>query len=137
MAGVRRFDRSGTTALLVVVDCAIIALQLSYGLLVHGIDPLSVPLYTAETLFPFLLAWLLVAPMLGVYTLGVRQSVTETALAVSTAWIVASLLGVGLRATPWLTGGAPLAFILVTIGTGLLTLLPWRLGVSALARTRN
>jgi hypothetical protein len=137
MAGVTRFDRSAITGAVLVVDLAIIAAQLSYGLVLHGTDPLSVPIHTAETLFPFLLAWLLLAPMLGVYTARVRRSMTETVLAVTIAWIAAALLGVGLRATPWLTGGAPLTFILVTIGTGLLTLLPWRLLVSALARNNN
>jgi hypothetical protein len=137
MAGVTRFDRSATTGILLVVDLAIIAAQLSYGLVIHGTDPLSVPIHTAETVAPFLLAWLLVAPMLGVYTARIRQSITETVLAITIAWIVAALIGVGLRATPWLTGGAPLAFVLVTIGTGLLTLLPWRLLATALARNRN
>lgn len=137
MAGVTRFDRSAITGLLLIVDLAIIAAQLSYGLVIHGVDPLSVPMHTAETLAPFLLAWLLVAPMLGVYTARVRRSITETVLSVTTAWIVAALLGVGLRATPWLTGGAPLAFVLVTIGMGLLTLLPWRLLASVVGKYTN
>lgn len=137
MAGLPRFDRSATTGVLLAVDLALIALQLSYGLVVHGTDPLAVPLYAAETVAPFLLGWLLVAPTLGVYTARTRGSLTETALSVGIAWSVAALIGVGLRATPWLVGGAPLAFVLVTIGTGLATLLPWRLLVSALARTRQ
>lgn len=135
MAGVTRFDRTVVTALLFVVDLAIIALQLSYGLIVHGTDPLAVPFYTAETVVPFLLGWLLVAPMMGVYTARIRGSLTETALAVGIAWIVAALIGVGLRATPWFVGGAPPTFVLVTVGTGLATLLPWRLLVTALAPT--
>ncbi|MDL5361107.1 DUF3054 domain-containing protein [Halalkalicoccus sp. NIPERK01] len=137
MADPTRFDRSAVTALLLVVDLAIIIAQLSYGLVVHGTDPLAVPLYTAETVAPFLLGWLLVAPVLGVYSARVRGSLVETTLAVGIAWIVAALIGVGLRATPWLVGDAPLAFVLVTVGTGLATLLPWRLAVSVLARTRS
>lgn len=137
MAAVTRFDRSAVTVVLVVVDLAIITAQLSAGLVVHGTDPLATPLYTAETVVPFLLGWLLVAPLLGVYTARIRESLVETALAVGFAWIVAALTGVGLRATPWLVGGAPPAFVLVTVGTGLATLLPWRLLVTALTRTRE
>lgn len=137
MADPTRFDRSAVTALLLVVDLAIITAQLSYGLVVHGTDPLAAPLYTAETVAPFLLGWLLVAPTLGVYTARIRGSFIETTLSVGIAWVVAVLIGVGLRATPWFVGDAPLAFVLVTVGTGLATLLPWRLAVSALARTRS
>lgn len=131
MAALTRFDRSAMTALLLVVDLAIIVGQLSYGLVVHGTDPLADPLYTAGTVLPFLLGWLLVAPSIGVYTARIRGSLTGTVLAVGIAWIVAVLIGVGLRATPWLVGDAPLAFVLVTIGMGLATLLPWRLLVVA------
>lgn len=137
MADPTRFDRSAVTVLLLVVDLAIITAQLSYGLVVHGTDPLAAPLYTAETVAPFLLGWLLVAPLLGVYTARIRGSLVETTLSVGIAWIVAALIGVGLRATPWFVGDAPLAFVLVTVGMGLATLLPWRLAVSALARTRS
>lgn len=115
-------------------DAAIITLQLSAGLLAHGEEPLASPGYTAETVAPFLLGWLLVAPMLGAYTARIRGSFAETTLSVVIAWIVATLIGVGLRATPWLQGNAPAAFVAVTAGMGLATLLPWRLVVTALAR---
>jgi hypothetical protein len=134
MSSVVRFDRSATTAVLLLGDLTIIVLQLSAGLLTHGIDPLAVPAYTAETAAPFLLGWLLVAPLFGVYTEGVRESFAETVLSVGIAWIVAALIGVGLRVTPWLSGGAPAAFVAVTIGVGLAALLPWRLAVTAIAR---
>lgn len=129
-----RFDRSATTALLLVGDLAVIALQLSVGLVSHGIDPLAEPAYTAETVAPFLVGWLLVAPLLGIYTARVRESLSETALSVSIAWIVAALVGLGLRATPWLSGGAPAVFVAVTIGVGLAALLSWRLVVTAIVR---
>lgn len=137
MAGVTRFDRSATTALVLLGDLAIIAAQLSYGLVVHGTDPLADLPYTAETVAPFLLGWLLVAPMIGVYTARVRGSFAETVLAVSIAWIVAALIGVALRTTPWLVGSAPPTFVLVTVATGLLTLLPWRVLVTGLTRYRE
>ncbi|ADJ15033.1 DUF3054 domain-containing protein [Halalkalicoccus jeotgali] len=137
MADLARFDRSATTVLVLVVDLAIVAAQLSYGLITHGTDPLADPFYTVETVAPFLLGWLLAAPMLGVYTARVRSSLVETLLSVGLAWIVAALIGVGLRATPWLVGGAPPAFVLVTVATGLATLLPWRVLVVALARLRS
>ncbi|MEM4781322.1 MAG: DUF3054 domain-containing protein [Halalkalicoccus sp.] len=133
MAAPTRFDRSAATAVVLAGDLAIIVAQLSYGLVVHGTDPLAAPLYTAETVAPFVLGWLLVAPLLGVYTANVRRSLVETVLAVGIAWIVAALIGVGLRATPWLVGGAPPTFVLVTVSTGLATLLPWRVLVAVLS----
>lgn len=129
-----RFDRSVTTAALLLGDLAIITLQLSGGLRSHGVDPLASPAYTTETVAPFLLGWLLVAPLLGVYTARVRESFAETLLSVGLAWIVAALAGIGLRATPWLQGGAPAAFVAVTIGVGLATLLPWHLLVTVISR---
>ncbi|WP_122088470.1 DUF3054 domain-containing protein [Halalkalicoccus subterraneus] len=134
MAGVTRFDRSAATLFVLFGDLAIIAAQLSYGLITHGTDPLADLPYTAETVVPFLLGWLLVAPMVGVYTARIRESFVETLLAVGIAWLVAALIGVGLRATPWLVGGAPPTFVLVTVATGLVTLLPWRVLVTALSR---
>lgn len=132
-----RFDRSALTVLLLLVDAAIIAAQLSYGLITHGTAPLADLLYTTETVAPFLLGWLLVAPMVGLYTVRVRESIVETVLAVAIAWIVAALIGVGLRATPWIVGGAPPTFLLVTVVMGLVTLLPWRLLVTFVARTQD
>jgi hypothetical protein len=129
-----RFDRSATTALLLVGDLAVIVLQLSAGLVSHGIDPLAEPAYTAETVAPFLIGWLLVAPILGVYTARVRESFTETVLSVGVAWIVAALVGLGLRATPWLPGGAPAVFVAVTVGVGLVALVAWRLIATAAVR---
>lgn len=129
-----RFDRSATTAILLIGDLAIITLQLSAGLLTHGVDPLATPVYTVETVAPFLLGWLVVAPMLGVYTVRMRESFVETLLSVGIAWICAALLGLGLRATPWLSGGAPVAFVAVTIGVGLATLLAWRFVATAIGR---
>lgn len=134
MAPLTRFDRSAATGLVLLGDLGIIVAQLSYGLVVHGTDPLAAPLYTAETVAPFLLGWLIAAPMLGVYTARTRGSLVETILGVTVAWIVAALIGVGLRATPWLVGGAPPTFVLVTVVTGLVTLLPWRVLVTLVSR---
>ncbi|MFC7007586.1 DUF3054 domain-containing protein [Halalkalicoccus salilacus] len=78
------------------------------GLRSHGVDPLASPAYTAETVAPFLLGWLVVAPLLGVYTARVRESFAETLLSVGLAWIVAALAGIGLRATPGSRAAHPL-----------------------------
>lgn len=134
MSPVARFDRSATAAVLLLGDLTVIVLQLSAGLRTHGINPLAAPAYTAETVAPFLVGWLLVAPLLGVYTAGVRESLVETVLSVGIAWIAAALVGLGLRATPWLQGGAPAAFVAVTIGVGLVALLAWRIVVTAIVQ---
>lgn len=129
-----RLDRSVATVVVLLGDLAVISLQLAGGLAAHGVDPLADPEYAAETIAPFLVAWLLLAPMLGVYTARVRGSAIETVLSVGIAWIVAALIGAGLRATPWLQGNAPPTFIAVTAAVGLATLLPWRLVVTAASR---
>lgn len=133
-ASPHRLDRSVATVALIVGDAAIIAAQLAIGLITHGTDPFAAPAYTAETVAPFLFAWLLVAPMLGAYTTRVRTSIVESVLAVGVAWTIAVLIGTGLRASSLFVGSGPPVFVAVTAGTGLATLLPWRIVVAALTR---
>ena len=131
---VTRLARSWTTVPIALGDATIISLQLLWGLSVHGVDPTARPVYAAETAGPFLLGWFVVAPMLGAYATGVHESLARTVLAVALSWTVAAVIGVGLRATPYLTGEAPAAFLAVTVAVGLATLLPWRLAIALLSR---
>lgn len=100
------------------------------GSVQHGQQPFANPAVVGETLAPFLLAWLAVALLGGLYTaeavLGVRRALARTV----PAWLVAVLLGQGLRATPVFSGGTALAFVLVTLVVGGTLLVGWRVLVA-------
>jgi len=126
-----RFERSVLTAIALLGDLALIAAQLTLGLVFHGQDPLAVPAYTVETVAPFLIGWLLVAPLLGLYASRTYESVPRSVLAVCVAWTVAALIGAAIRASPYVVGNAPPTFVAVTVGTGLALLVPWRAALAA------
>lgn len=88
------------------------------------------PVHTVLITVPFVIAWLLVAPLAGLYSLDRIRSVRVVVPVVIIAWIAVSLLGGAVRATPVFPGGAPVMFLLANIGFGILFLLPWRLLVT-------
>lgn len=94
----------------------------------------TVPVRTLLVLTPFLLGWLFVAPLAGLFSAGTLQSYRRTLRSLIPAWVGASLLGSALRATALFPGGAPLAFVAVNIGVGLLFFVPWRLFTTVLVR---
>ncbi len=124
-----RIDRSRGTVLLAVGDVLVIVALFSFGLLTHRIDPASSLRYTALTVLPFLVGWALVAPLVGAYSLRARTAVPHAAVIVALAWIGATVVGAAIRASPYFHGGAHVVFVGVTIGVGLVTLVPWRIVV--------
>lgn len=125
-----RFDRSPTTAWLVVGDAVVIVGFLLLGALRHGVNPLAQPLRVAGTVAPFLLGWLVAAPLVGAYAPRARRSVGTAAALGVVAWFPANLIGSALRATPYFHGNAPLAFVAVTFGVGAVFLGVWRAAVA-------
>lgn len=111
---------------LVLGDVFIITMVIGIGIWFHGLNPLENAARSVLTIGPFVVGWLLVAPIAGVYRSVVRSSLSKTIIVVTIAWFVAAIVGSGLRSMPFLPGQAPLEFVAVTIGTGLLGLLPWR-----------
>jgi len=97
------------------------------GLYSHNTLAWEVPVHTLETLAPFLIAWSVVAPLAGVYHRQTLGSYRLTVPLVILAWVVAALLGTQIRATEFFPGGAPLTFVLVSVGVGLACLLSIRL----------
>jgi hypothetical protein len=97
------------------------------GLYSHNTLAWEVPVHTLETLAPFLIAWGVVAPLAGVYHRQTLASYRLTVPLVVLAWTLAALLGSQIRATDVFPGGAPLTFVLVSVGVGMLCLLPIRL----------
>ena len=122
-----RIDRSRGTLLLAVGDVLVIIAVFSFGLLTHRIDPLSSIRYTALTVLPFLVGWALVAPLAGAYSKRARTAVPHAAGIVAIAWIGATLVGSVIRASPFFHGGAHVVFVGVTIGVGLVAIVPWRI----------
>ncbi|QCS42678.1 DUF3054 domain-containing protein [Natrinema versiforme] len=110
-----------------VIDTVLIAGFVLLGRIEHGGNPLAEPLASLETIAPFVIGWLAVALLAGIYTrdrpVG-RDGLRLTAV----AWIAAANVGLMLRASPLFEGSATWPFPLVITGFGLLVLLGWRLG---------
>ncbi|MCL4863554.1 MAG: DUF3054 family protein, partial [Caldilineaceae bacterium] len=96
--------------------------QRDHGL-VDAANPLWGVLWTAA---PFVVVWLPVAALLGVYPLRAGASQRVVLTRALNAWLVAAPLGILLRA--YILGRAviPTSFLVATLGFGGLFLLGWR-----------
>lgn len=125
--------RRRVSAALLIGDLLVILALVAWGLTTHYVDPLDRPVYTLRTAAPFLLGWLVMAPIAGAFSSRAYASLPAMAVAAAAAWIGAALVGVAIRATPLLPGGADPIFVLVMVAAGLVTVLPWRVLVSVAA----
>lgn len=111
---------------LAVGDVGSILLFLLSGLLQHNsLARLADLGYVADTAAPFLLGWLVAAPMVGAYAVSGADARASVLRAVG-AWIPAALVGQALRTTALFHGGTSPAFVAVSlvVGGGLLGV--WR-----------
>lgn len=129
--------RHRSTGLLAIGDVLVIVAFLSYGLTTHGIDPLQFPRHTVLTALPFVLSWLCLAPVGGLYRTRTRRSAHSGLVRTATVWIGASLLGSAIRSTSVFPGEAPPTFLLVVVVFGAVVLLPWRLFVVLAEHVRH
>ena len=127
----RRIDSA--TLPMAVGDVLVISLLLTVGVINHNsVDYLSAdPVGWLLTLAPFLIGWVVVAPLVGAYSPGAAESAKAAIPLALRAWIPADLIGALLRWTPFFEGGsAPLVeyvvFALVTMAFGLVGLGAWR-----------
>jgi len=90
------------------------------------------PLHAVYAAAPFLLGWFVVAPFAGAY--GDFPSVRNRAFSLLGTWVVAALVGLGVRSTDIFAGNSPPSFGFVMIVIGGASLLLWRLGVLRLIR---
>ena len=127
-------EASPRTLTLLVGDVLVLLAFISVGLLSHSIEPWRLPDHTLRTLTPFLLAWLVVAPLVGLYGREALTGHLAMTIRVTIGWVLASLLGGAIRATSHFPGGAPPDFLAVNVFFGLLFLLPWRLLAVATSR---
>ena len=132
----RRIDPG--TLPLAVGDVIVIALLLAFGTAMHqgetlpqGFDFLAAnPAYFAGVLAPFFIGWIVAAPIIGAYSAGAAESAKAAIPLAIRSWVVADVIGVGLRATPLFHGGGTLVslaiFAAVTIVTVSVGLGVWR-----------
>jgi hypothetical protein len=121
-----RVEPGALTAGLVVGDAAAILAFVVAGEFQHNADPVGNPVFVVTGAAPFLLAWAVVAFFGGLYT---RDAVSSPRRAVSwvvPAWVVATLLGHGLRSTDLFRGGTEISFVLVTMAVVGVLLVGWR-----------
>ncbi len=124
------------TLVLGAVDVGIVIAFVVLGLLSHGIDPISAPIDSIETIVPFVVGWLVIAPLAGVYTVR-STSIGSVSRATTIAWIAAANVGLILRSSPLFDGGAVWPFNLVMTGIGVVALVGWRIGYAVVANASS
>ena len=130
--------RSGwtRTPLLVAGDALAFLVFSATGRASHGeAAGFAAALQVAETAAPFIVGWLLVAPLAGAYRPDVVVSPRAMAARTALAWLIACPVGLALRALLRQTG-IPLSFAITTFLFNLAILLAWRLVYASLARRR-
>jgi hypothetical protein len=124
------FDRrlDGRTAPLAAGDLIVIALLFGAGTALHSGSSfvLANPGYLAGSVGPFLVGWVVAAPLLGAYAPGAAESAKAAVPLALRSWLVADVIAIGIRATPAVRGGVQPTFIAVSLGVGLLGLALWR-----------
>lgn len=121
---VQRPDVSATTAGLLIGDVAFITLFVVLGEFQH--NPGAIVERTPGSLIPFLVGWMLAALLAGVYSWPVLTDPRTAVVRTGLAWVGAVVVGQGLRAMAVFPGEADPVFVAVSLGVGLVLLLPWR-----------
>lgn len=106
------------------------------GLRSHGVEPWLVPWHTFVVAFPFVVGWLLVAPLGNLYAVDTIRSLRRTLPRIVVAWAGATVVGAMIRSTALFPGGTAPTFLFVTFGVGLALLLSWRTGIAAMLALR-
>ncbi|WP_313695553.1 DUF3054 domain-containing protein [Halorarum halobium] len=75
---------------------------------------------------PFLLGWVVAAPLVGAYSAGAVESAKASVPLTIRSWVPAAVIGLAVRATPWVDGGVQLVFAVVMIVVGSVCLGLWR-----------
>ncbi|MDY7083070.1 MAG: DUF3054 domain-containing protein, partial [Halobacteria archaeon] len=107
-------------------DVTVIVLFLLVGTLRHGVNPVSNPLYFVDTVAPFLIGWLASSFAIGLYKMGGLENLRGQLISVTSAWVVASVIGVVLRSSTLFHGTGNLIFGAVVTGIGIASLVVWR-----------
>ena len=134
-AAVRSDGWSGVTdrrvLVLAIGDLVAIVALILIGQLSHDIDPVTEPLASIESMIPFLVGWVVISMLAGVYAREIATSVARAARSTTVAWVAAVNVGLIIRSTPLFDGGAGWPFNLVLTGSGLAILLAWRIAYAS------
>jgi len=125
-----RIDLSSKTALLVAGDLGAILLFVAVGEYTHGYNPLVDVGRVAGTFAPFLIGWLLVAGIAGLYAADAPGTLGSATILTLLSWIAAVAVAQALRATSVFHGDAALTFAVVSVLVGGLLLCCWRVGAA-------
>jgi len=124
------FDRrlDDRAAPMAIGDVLVLAVLFSGGTIHHnGVAyVVSNPGYLAATIAPFLIGWVIAAPLLGAYSPGAAESAKAAVPLALRSWLLADAIALGIRATPVVHGGVQLSFVAVSLGSGLVGLAVWR-----------
>ncbi|USZ68592.1 DUF3054 domain-containing protein [Halorussus salilacus] len=127
-----QLDRSTGTLGLALGDLVVLAGFLTLGSMNHGVDPATMTGRVAGTVAPFLIGWVVAAPLVGAYAPDATRTVGTAAVRASLAWIPAAAIGLALRSTDFFHGGSPWTFALVVTGVGLASFVAWRAAAAVL-----
>lgn len=111
-------------------DLLVLFAFIATGQYSHGYLFWQYPEHTILITIPFVIAWFLFAPAVGLYSLANVRSYRRTVPLVAGTWIGTALVGGVIRSTELFPGGAPVTFLLANVVFGLLYFLPWRMVVS-------
>lgn len=124
-----RVDRAALP--LAVGDLLVIVAFIYAGTLQHGTVPF--PLTGADDVLallavaaPFLVGWVLAAPVVGAYSAGAVESAKASVPLAIRSWIPAAVIGLIIRATPVVDGGVAVSFAIVMLIVGSVSLGVWR-----------
>jgi hypothetical protein len=122
-----RVELRPLAGLLAAGDTLALATFVVAGTIQHGSRPLANPGIVLGALAPFLLAWLAVALLGGLFTAEAVRSPGRALRRTVPAWLLAVPLAHALRVTPVFRGGTTVGFFLVSLAVGGLLLIGWRL----------
>lgn len=126
-----RVEPTSLAAGLAFGDVLAIALFIGAGRQQHMGQPIGDAVGFLDSLAPFLIGWVIAALVGGLYT---RDAVLTPRRAISwtlPAWILALLIGMGLRSTQLFIGSAAPTFVIVTFVVGGSLLIGWRVLAAA------
>jgi len=131
----KRVELSQRTALLAAGDISAILLFVAVGEYTHGYNPLVDVGRVAGTFLPFLVGWLVVAGVVGLYATDATATLGRSLGFTLGSWVVAVGIAQALRATSVFHGNAALTFAIVSVVIGGVLLAIWRTSVSLLSST--
>lgn len=105
---------------LAVVDVVALVVVFTGGAIQHHSPtfPVNAPVAWVLTILPFLLGWLLVGPLVGVYSAGAAESAKAAVPLAVRAWVPSAVVALALRALVFDPGPIVPVFALITLVTG-------------------